>query len=580
LKQEKGKRMSLRRIIVLIVTWIALGVPTTGITGSRSQRLLANDAAMLHRARQSIRREDLRQHVNVLSDDSFEGREAGSRGGRAVGVYLREQLERHHLVGGGAKGGFFQPFSNGYRNILALSPGSDPDLRHEMIVISAHYDHVGYGSSQNSYGPIGRIHNGADDNASGTAVILELAEAFSQLNRQPRRSVLFALWDGEEKGLLGSIHWVAHPLPTDHRINFLVNMDMVGRLRNNEVIFYGTRTQPGLRRLVSEQNREGPMRVDFTWEMPDNSDHWPFFQRGIPLLMAHTGLHDDYHRPSDDAELVNVEGMEHVSRLLFNVVHELADRPASGPFRAKSRDETVQGQRRSERGLPALKSRLGVRWAAREPHANQDADTTQDAAITGLRLTQVRPASAAARAGLKPGDLLVACDGRPIDDVDAFRKRVLAARKPLLFSVQRDDASEPIDLEVRLDGRPLRLGISWRFDDAEPRTLIVSRVVPGSAAALAGLQLNDRMHLSLEDAEDAHQAFMAMVEEAGETLNLTLERQGRTFDAEIHLPPLDREITSGDETTSPAVRTPETGFPEPGLPEDSVPAESSEEPAR
>ena len=124
---------------------------------------------------------DLTRHINTLASDTLEGRAAGTDGGRAAGSYLVQQLRRLKLSPGGHDGDFFQEFSEqGYRNILAVIPGTDPALRHELILVGAHYDHVGLGTKRNSRGPLGQIHNGADDNASGTAAVLELAEAFCQ----------------------------------------------------------------------------------------------------------------------------------------------------------------------------------------------------------------------------------------------------------------------------------------------------------------------------------------------------------------------------------------------------------------
>jgi Zn-dependent M28 family amino/carboxypeptidase len=127
----------------------------------------------------------------------------------------------------GHDGAYFQLFGPGYRNILGIIPGSDPALSNQFVLISAHYDHVGYGTRRNSNGPIGYIHNGADDNASGTAAVLELVEAFQRLAIPPRRSVLFVLWDGEEKGLLGSLHWLSYPTVALENVRLMINLDMV-----------------------------------------------------------------------------------------------------------------------------------------------------------------------------------------------------------------------------------------------------------------------------------------------------------------------------------------------------------------
>ncbi len=176
--------------------------------------------------------------------------------------------------------------------------GSDPDLKRDCILVGAHYDHVGYGTRRNSRGPWGYIHNGADDNASGVSGVLELAQAVTLLDSPPKRSILFALWDGEEKGLLGSKHWAAHPTVPLQDVVMAFNVDMIGRLRGNSVHVFGTRTARGLRRWASEANQLTDLLIDFSWELKANSDQFSFVERRIPTLMLHTGLHDEWHRPS------------------------------------------------------------------------------------------------------------------------------------------------------------------------------------------------------------------------------------------------------------------------------------------
>ena len=161
-------------------------------------------------ALESIKADELAEEVGTLANDAMEGREAGTRGGRAAADYLAGQYARLHLRGGGPDGAFLQPFEPNFHNVLAILQGSDPKWRDQVIVVGAHYDHLGYGGRA-SLGPYGYIHPGADDNASGTAAVLELAKAFTILSVGPKRSILFAAWDAEEKGLLGSKHWVAHP---------------------------------------------------------------------------------------------------------------------------------------------------------------------------------------------------------------------------------------------------------------------------------------------------------------------------------------------------------------------------------
>ncbi len=224
---------------------------------------------------------------------------------------------------------------------------------------------MGYGSRRNSFGPIGQIHNGADDNASGVAAMLKLVEAFSRLPERPKRTILFAFWDGEEKGLLGSEHWAAQPTLPLSRVRLVVNADMVGRLRANRLEIYGSRTTSGLRQIFSSDNVEPSLLIDFSWEMKSNSDHYTFYKRRIPALLIHTGLHGDYHRPSDDVERINREGLKQIAQLLFLVVDDLAEAPQLGGFREQSQTESPLTQADVEKPLSLPASRLGLRRTPR-----------------------------------------------------------------------------------------------------------------------------------------------------------------------------------------------------------------------
>jgi len=430
-------------------------------------------------ALESITVDEVRQHVNVLADDTFEGREAGSRGNRAAGLYIIEELKKYGLPGG-AGGTYYQtgPRSN---SILAIAEGSDPQLKHEVILIGGHYDHVGYGTLRNSHGPIGYIHNGADDNASGVAALLEVAQAVGRLPERPKRTILFAFWDGEESGLWGSKYWINHPTVPLANVKLAINVDMVGRLRNSKLTVYGARTAPGLRRLVSRQN-DPTLRLDFDWDIRGDSDHYTFYSRNLPILMLHTGMHDDYHRPSDDVEKINNDGLKDIARLMFGVVVELADTPELGRFRSQSRIESNFLRRGVEVSLPAPPGRLGVRW---------DELRARDGSII---VRSVTPGSAADRAGLRSGDHIVKFAGREVHDPRQFRLLVLAAESPVPATIQRDGETAPLDVSLELPGTPVRLGVSWRVDEAEPGCVIVNRLTPGSPADMAGMRAGDRIH--------------------------------------------------------------------------------------
>lgn len=475
-------RRSFRFTLVLLSVWLTPFAGPGWTEEVERETSLGLTTTNINAAMESIQRRDLAKHVGALADDTMEGREAGTRGGRAAAGYIVRLLKSYGVQPAGDGGSYYQVFGPGYRNILAMLPGSDPTLAQQVVLVGAHYDHVGYGTATNSYGPTGYIHNGADDNGSGTSGLLELIQAFSQLSPRPKRSILFAFWDAEEKGLLGSKHWASDPTIPLSRVKLVLNMDMIGRLRDNKVEVYGTRSSYGLRSLVSQSNLEN-LILEYTWEMKENSDHFSFYERGIPVLMLHSGLHDDYHRPSDDAERLNTQGMQDLTRIQFRIINTWANAPEVSGFRSHSRSETTGGERLLERPLATPPGRLGVLW-------NPDAPIEE-----GLLLTQVVPGSAAANAGLKPGDRLLALNGERITSDSLFRSWILAANNPLQLTVQRASAEEqPAEVELKLAGAPVRVGVSWRIDDAEPGMAIVIRVVPGSAADLAGVKVGDRIY--------------------------------------------------------------------------------------
>ena len=477
---------------------------------------------------------ELMEHVGVLAADSFEGREAGTRGGRAAAVYLMKELQTLGLRGAGERGGCFQSFGRGYRNVMAMLEGSDPELKHEIVMIGAHYDHVGYGSRKSSRGPTGQIHNGADDNASGASSLLETAQALLQLPRPPARSVVFAFWDGEEKGLLGSKHWVQQPTVPLEQIRAYVNVDMVGRLRDEKLLVYGSRSAAGLRRLVSLANEPTGLRLSFVWWINPRSDHYTFFERKIPVLMLHTDLHEDYHRPSDDAHKLSAEGMQSVSRLLFNLTLEMASAETLPEFRRAATAESTAARRAYEKPPGPAPPRLGVSW---------DAD---DQEHPGVRLVRVAPGYPAEQAGLKFGDRIVRFDGREIREGRQLAAAVAAAPSKVQVVVHRDTVAQPLTLPLTLDGRPQRLGIAWRANDAEPDAVTIVQVASDSAAAAAGLKRLDRVYQINGRTFSSTEEFEALVTAPAGPVELVVERDGRILTVRIARPALDRaELLTG-----------------------------------
>ncbi len=439
-------------------------------------------AALLEAAIATVTPEEIRDHAGFLANDTLEGRESGTRGGRTAAQYLERQLIAAGMAPAGASGGYLQRFSPAYQNVIAMLPGTDPELKNEYILIGAHYDHVGYGTWRNSNGPTGYIHNGADDNASGVSALLEIVDAWHRTQWQPRRSILIAFWDGEEINLLGSRHWVKQPTVPLQSVRLAVNIDMLGRLREGRLEVGGARTAPGLRKMLSSTHLPADLWLDFSWEYKENSDHWPLFMAGVPSLLMHTGLHDDYHTPRDDIEKLNIPGIRLATAYLLETVSILADADELPKFRSASRSENPTVQKMKEAPLPPAVPRLGLTWLW--------AETPQGHA---LRVENVTRGGAAEAAGILVGDEIVAVDETPLANELQLAATVLRAEKDITLSVVRQGEA-PVPITVALAGTPTQLGLSWRTDDAEPGAVFVTRVVPHSPAARAGIKVYDRIY--------------------------------------------------------------------------------------
>jgi hypothetical protein len=272
----------------------------------------------------------------------------------------------------------------------------------ETIVVGAHYDHLGRGGS-GSLAPFSRdIHNGADDNASGTALVMELARRLARRPDPLPRRVVFIAFSGEERGLLGSLHYVEHPpYPLDKTVA-MVNFDMVGRLNDkSELTFFGVGSSPGLSELVAALGQSAGFQVKKVAGMSEGiggSDHQSFYLKGIPVLFAFTGTHRDYHRPSDDTPAINFAGMARIADLSELLLLDLIRRPERPAFV------------KADRGAKADPGRVAVSvYLGSIPDYNEE--------IKGVKLNGVREGSPAEQGGLKAGDVVVGLGGRPIETI-------------------------------------------------------------------------------------------------------------------------------------------------------------------
>jgi len=304
----------------------------------------------------------IRRHVNVIADDSMLGRNTPSRGLEMTASYVASQFERLGLKPGGDSGTFTQryplpgsagggrgtqPASLGFDptsapNSVGIVLGTDPTLRNEYIVVSAHMDHVGV----NGANVKDSIWNGADDDASGTAGVLALAEAFAQA--PPKRSMIFLTVSGEEHGLWGSDWFSKHPpVPIDNIVANL-NLDMIGRNWKDSIVVIGIEHSDlgaTVKKVAAAHPELGITTMPDPWPQENffgRSDHYNFARRGVPALFFFNGTHEDYHQPSDSPDKIDAEKESRIVRLIYHVGLAVANAPARPKWDPESRKKIVR----------------------------------------------------------------------------------------------------------------------------------------------------------------------------------------------------------------------------------------------
>ncbi len=313
-------------------------------------------------------------------------------------------------------------------NVLAYLPGKTD----EYIIIGAHYDHLGRGNFD-SLAPsqIGQIHPGADDNASGTAGVLELARLFAPMQGQLQRGILFCSFAGEELGLLGSAHWVKEPtLPVD-KAAAMLNMDMIGRIKDKKVFIGGVGTGSNFKSILDEVGAKSGLKLEYSQGGYAASDHTSFVSKKIPVLFFFSGLHSDYHKPSDTWEKINPADAATLLNLVSVVTTQLADAPQRPTFLSVAEDR------------PGGTTGGGAGYG---PYFGSIPDFGQ--VENGVRFSDVKPGSPAAKAGFKAGDVLVQFGDKPIKNLYDFTD-----------ALRRSKVGDVVEVKVLRDGQPVTASV-------------------------------------------------------------------------------------------------------------------------
>jgi Peptidase family M28/PDZ domain/PA domain len=316
-------------------------------------------------------------------------------------------------------------------NVLAYLPGKTD----EYIIVGAHYDHLGRGDS-NSLAPsqIGQIHPGADDNASGTAGVLELARMFAPMKGQLERGILFASFSGEELGLLGSAEWVKEPTLPLERCAAMLNMDMIGRIKDNKVYIGGVGTGTTFKTILEQAQKQSNsnFKIEYSAGGYSASDHTSFVAKKIPVLFFFSGLHSDYHKPSDTWDKINAPAATQLLDMISDVALQLVSEPARPAFVTVVEDKPMGGISGGGGGYGPYFGSI------------PDFGEVKD----GVRFSDIRPGSPAAKAGLRAGDILVQFGDKPIHNLYDFTD-----------ALRRSKVGEVVEVKVLRDGKPITASV-------------------------------------------------------------------------------------------------------------------------
>lgn len=391
-----------------------------------------------------ISEKDIEEHIAFLASEELKGREAGTADEAKAANYIADLFRNSGLEPAGDDQTFFQEFTinttilnNPHstdtsgekrlsKNVVGLVRGTKES--DEVIIIGAHYDHLGYGEFGSLYrGDTPRIHNGADDNASGTAGLIELAQYFGKY--RPVTDLLFVAFSGEEMGLLGSAHFVEEPTINLDNTLAMINMDMIGRMEDHKLIIFGTGTTSDWEEILLVANTDS-LDVQLVKDGTGASDHTSFYYKNIPVLHYFTDTHSDYHRPSDDVEYINNEGIAKITEHIVRVIKYL-----DGINKEQMAFIEAPGKQRQSMRLEG--PTLGVL-----PDYGYDGK--------GMKITGINPNQAADNAGLQSGDIIIGLGDARLDDIYDYMGALNTLEKGESTTITILRNGEEITLELQL----------------------------------------------------------------------------------------------------------------------------------
>ncbi len=381
----------------------------------------------------------IQEDVTFLADDNLEGRQTGTDGEKAAADYIAERFKNLQLLPKGTDGYFqefsFKPKTDPHQQVNYTIKDGDSTITgtnvigfinneaKKTVIIGAHYDHLGYGAEGSLHRGDTAIHNGADDNASGVAILLSLAHKLKDTLQ--KNNYLFIAFSGEEMGLLGSNYFVKNSTIDSSAMNYMINMDMVGRLKKDSTLaVYGTGTSPIFKQTLTAHNTKFKLIEKESGVGP--SDHTSFYLNNTPVLHFFTGQHEDYHKPGDDSEKLNYEGMETISSYIFDVVADLDDNSKLAFRKTKNESEEA----------PRFKVTLGV-----IPDYMFDGK--------GMRIDGVSENKPAQKAGLQKGDIVIQLGDLEINDMMGYMTALSKFEKGNETTVKVDRNGKQLEAPIK-----------------------------------------------------------------------------------------------------------------------------------
>ncbi len=453
-------------LFCLIAVLVSLILAPAQVEAQENQPLDQRAAAAL----ETIDGEDIHAYISYLACDSLEGRNSGTPGNDLAAEWIADFFAEMRLEPAGADGSYFQSFTfrargmkDGVaktRNVAAFWEGTDPILKKEAVVIGAHFDHVGRKGQKPSAARMGRasktdtIWNGADDNASGTAAVLEVAQAFALARVPTKRSIVFVCFSGEEHGLYGSDHYVKNPPFPLEKTSLMINLDMVGRNPGTPFTIFGLESDEGgyLVKAMKETASElGGVKYRSGRGAFGGSDHWPFLKSGVPAIFIFGGLHPDYHRISDEVEKICPERVQKTAKTAFLLALGAANRREQLVFSTSFLELLSFRGKRRMLGIDAGEKVATDKLAGFGLPENQGA----------VRVAGIYSQTPAARCGLKSGDLILSLGAKTI------------VRQEPLSSLRKAIREAPLGADVPLtilrNGEIMTLLVRWEEEKKTAR---------------------------------------------------------------------------------------------------------------